>query len=170
MNSIADPPRSRTVFLDLEGTLIDDWNTRNFLAYNAEHILQSGILLGTDVAVGIMSWALWDTRDAAVFTESMLPELQAFLGVQINTSLPLTMDQWADDLLRYRKLRVSRDDIFDIFQKPEILLSMARFNPLFFGRDIILIDDAFEHGTRIDVPSTDTRVRLINISAPLETW
>lgn len=43
---------------------IDDWSTKNFLDVNAEKIRQSGFIDST-TKVGLMSWALWDTRDAA---------------------------------------------------------------------------------------------------------
>ena len=161
--------RPLIVLLDLEQTLIDDWSTKNFLDVNAVKIRQSGFIASA-AKVGLMSWAIHDWKDVNDARQHLIPALEEYFSFRIDPWLPLSMMQWADDVLCYRKLHLDHEDILDMFQKPEILLSVARFHPRFMGHDVVLIDDAFEHGMRFEVPSTDTVVRIVNINAPIEAW
>jgi len=160
---------SRLVLLDLEQTVIDSWENRVFLMHNLEAIKSSGILT-PDTTVGLMSWAIWDYNDSRIVIDELIPPLEEVLDIQIDRSLPMSMEEYAADILSYRKLRLSAEDMFDMFKKEEVLLSLARFCPKFSDLEIILIDDVADHNLTFNVPSTKATVRFINIKQSSNTW
>lgn len=164
--------RQRIVLLDLEGTLIDEWAFRNFLQHNMQKIKDSGIFdsEGQTVRLGIMSWAVCDTSDAKIFKEDLLPTIEEFFGLKLDPKLPLTMDEYADDIFAGRKLKLSREDLYDMFRKEEVLLTLARTYADFKDSEVWLIDDALSHGLTIHVPERNCTVALLDIDRKLEDW
>lgn len=161
--------RSRIVLLDLEETLIDTWSTRNFLHYNAERIRQAGILT-LAARVGFMSWAVCDAADSRIVIDELLIPIEETLGVKIDRMLPMSMQEYGADVLSFRNLRLSLEDMYDVFKKEEVLLALIRKNPAFIDHEIVLIDDAVDHNMSFNIPSRNAAVRFINVKEPVETW
>ncbi len=158
----SEQKRQCFVFLDLEETVIDDWSTRNFLVRNIDKI--EAFLNGRDVVIkngnkpivspatpllnmrlGLMSWAVWDSRDKAIFVNEIQPELEKMLGCKFDPSYIWSMDDWAKAILGNFNKKIDRDDMYDLYGKPEVLIALARTNPEFKNSTIFLIDDAYEH-------------------------
>lgn len=179
--------RNRIVLLDLEECLIDDWFSRNVLHYNIEKIKQSGILMPDqsmgvhDVKVGLMSWAVANTADVADFNANLREPIEEALGVKFHQAWPISMQDYADKVFEARLMRVSTEDMYDVFRKEEVLLTLARKSDHFEGREVVLIDDAVDHnltftvhmrhkhGSATQTP-VGTVVRFINIDQPVNTW
>lgn len=162
-------PQSRILLLDLEGTLIDDWSTRRLLIQNMRKIKESGIIT-PNTRVGLMSWAIWDSRDKQTAQNTLIGLIQQVLEVVIDPMLPMSMSDYAADILKCRKLLTSKEDMYDMFKKEEVLLSLARFDSRFVDVEVILIDDRVEHNMSIQIPSRNTVVRIIDIEKPVESW
>lgn len=179
--------RNRVVLLDLEDTLIDDWLGRNTLQYNIERIKQSGVLMPDqsmgvhDVKVGLMSWAVSNIADAADFNANLREPLEGALDIKFDQALPTSMQDYADRIFEARRMRVSTEDMYDIFRKEEVLLTLARRSNCFQGKEIVLIDDAVDHNLtftvyarhnhgKVDQTPVGTVVRFINIDQPVNTW
>ena len=179
--------RNRIVLLDLEECLIDSWFDQNTLHYNIEKIKESGILnpdpsMGVNtVTVGIMSWAICGHEDVQVFNSKLRGPLEEALGVEFDKFLPLSMEEYASDMLHCRNLRLSTDDLYDVFRKEEVLFSLARRFGRFECKEIVLIDDAVDHNLMVTIPysfepgkkkqvARMTTLRFINIDTAPNTW
>lgn len=179
--------RNRIVLLDLEECLIESWFDRNTLHYNIEKIKESGVLepdqsMGVHrVTVGLMSWAVANIADVADFNANLREPIEGALGFKFDPSLPISMQDYADAIFTARQMQVSKEDMYDVFRKEEVLLTLARKSDHFQGKEIVLIDDAvdhnltfsvhdrYSHGNRIQTP-VGTVVRFINIDQPVRTW
>lgn len=179
--------RNRIVLLDLEECLIDNWFGRCAITFNIEKIKESGVLtpdqsMGVHhVTMGLMSWAVATTTDVEDFNANLREPLEEMLGVKFDSSLPISMQDYADAVFAARRMRVSTEDMYDVFRKEEVLLTLARKSDLFQGKEIILIDDAVDHNLTFTVHDryvhskyiqtpVDTMVRFINVVQPVSTW
>ncbi len=150
------------VFLDLEETVIDDWHSGMLLPGNIA-VIRS--LLQDNDRLGLMSWAVWGDTDKGIFTREFQPCLENInnLWKPFDPDLIWSMDDWANEVFKHTNLKVSRQDLFDVFKKQEVLFKLARHHPLFRNQVVALIDDAVEHDMTITVPETGCTVKFWNI-------
>lgn len=166
----------RIVLFDLEETLIDNWSTFNALHDNIAKINASGILNKSSsqtLQVGLMSWAVIDQKDEARFmrlgADRSLFE-DALKQPLDRSHLPFTADDYRFRLLFHRHLKINKEEFLDIFNKVEVLTMLARCDPWFKDKEIILVDDVVAHGETSHSQQNNASVRCINISMPIETW
>lgn len=160
-------PEARTcfVFLDLEETVINNWEDQQFLLSNIDKIeeklngrtlrfpplkaggetIESPAAPIINLRLGLMSWAVWDEKDKQSFNKNIRPHLETMLRRRFDDSVVWSMDDWADQLLKYRHKKVDRADLFDLLNKPEVLFMLMNKHPEFKNSFVFLIDDAFEH-------------------------
>lgn len=152
------------VLLDLEETVIDDWEQRNLLPGNIAKI--NGLLrwmsIDSELTIGLMSWAVWDDKDKNNVLEKLLPDLNGVLAVPVAPQFVLSMQDWGDLVLGHCKLKLSRDDMFDMFRKEEVLFSLRTSDFLNQFNAVFLIDDAVTHQTAFGVEGK-TQFGIINI-------
>ena len=159
--------RDVIVFLDLEETLIDNWWVgRNLLLDKIEkvkrYIDHQAFGLKRNVKVGLMSWAVHDKKDRQIFVEELQPHIEKLLGMDFDNSYILTMDDWSLLVFQLTGLRTSREDLFEICKKEEILFMLIRKSTFFKNMSVMLIDDAVV-GFDMTVVSNNADLRVINI-------
>ena len=149
------------VFLDLEQTLIDNWENGWLLPEKIKVI--RGLCAPFDAKVGLMSWAVWDENDKAKFNSELRPELEKALGMKFSDEFVWSMDDWAKQLFEFRGKKISREDLFDIFGKEEVLFMLSRCHPAFKGHTVILFDDVVENKLSCHSKMNDCEVLIYNI-------
>lgn len=131
------------VFLDLEETLIDNWENGWLLLRKIKAIRD--LCAPFDAKVGLMSWAVWDEKDKAKFNSELRPELEKALGMKFSDEFVWSMDDWAKQLLVFHG---KKDFLVRIcltfFGKEEVLFMLSRCHPAFKGHTVILFDDTVE--------------------------
>ena len=157
--------RKNYVFLDLEETCIDDWGTATPLVQNLQKIdwfvngkeiiipplkknqepVVSPAAPMVNLHLGLMSWAVWDRDDKQRFLEKMREPIEKAIKRQFDESLILSMEDWARLVFECSGLRVTREDMFDIYGKPDVLFMLMRKHPMFINSTTFLVDDAYEH-------------------------
>lgn len=152
------------VFLDLEETCIDSWESKLLLLkkldaieefLNGKEIRVPGKKGAPDVVspatpklnlhLGLMSWAVWNEDDKHAFNRNLRPHLESLLKRKFDDRYVWSMDDWAKQALLHCKKKLTREDLFDCFGKPELLFMLSRAHPDFYDSIIFLIDDAYEH-------------------------
>ncbi len=113
--------------------------------------------------IGLMSWAVWNDKDKALFNKHLRDELEAVLEVQFSDEWVLSMDDWSDMLFKHCKKKLSRDDLFDCFGKQEVLFLASRFVPAFKDQFVLLVDDVVEHGLHWESPQNNCTVTMENV-------
>lgn len=149
------------VFLDLEETLIDNWENGWLLP--AKIAIIKEMLSEFSPKIGLMSWAVWDDADKVKFNIRLRPELEEALEASFDDDFLWSMDDWAKQLLALHGKRISREDLFDCFGKHEVLFMVSRCHPLFKGEHVVLFDDAVEHCLNWHSHMNDCRVLIQNI-------
>ena len=153
------------VLLDVEQTLTEDWISRSaapaLLMDNIE-LVRAELGTNADLEMGLMSWAIQDEGDMDAFQRLLRPALEEVLRHSFTDRWCLSMDQWANELLVSSGKLLSREDIFDIFGKPELLFKLATIHPELQGRDVTLLDDSFQNMV-LSLPERGTTVRVIRI-------
>lgn len=152
-------------FVDLEGTLIEDWDHFEFLP---EHILAVRHLLASRKVseIHIFSFAIHDAMDALRFSKKLQPHLERRLGVKI-VSFPTVLEMKKADE-QWRKCRL--DDITEFIllrgKQGAFESWAATKHP---GASCTLIDDVVPN---IDIINLDTRTEILcrNIRAVHELW
>lgn len=135
------------LFLDLEETVINEWCRHPvFLRNNINKIKDMFFSRGENLALGIMSWAMWNDEDKAIFNAEIRPTLEDLLGMKFSDEFVWSMDDWARKLLIFNKKKISREDLFDIFGKEEVLFMLSKTCTDFTGKNIFLVDDAVQDG------------------------
>lgn len=167
------------VFLDLEETIIDTWQDGNILGHGVDRIcefingkdkwFQNNTILAPatpllNMKLGLMSWAVWDHKDKEAFNTRFRPHLEQLLDCKFDDRFVLSMDDWAQLIFRHFNKKFSRQDLFDIFSKPEVLFALARTNPDFHKSTVFLIDDAYEHLMTFKSPRNKCHVEIRNIN------
>lgn len=153
------------VFLDLEETLVDDWNSGLFMPRHMDCVKEF-LANRPGARVGLMSWAVWDERDKERFRKEFQPDLERNLNCTFE--LVWSMDDWAEELFKHSKKRLSRDDLFDMFGKHEVLFMLCRTHPLFRGEDVFLVDDAVEHNLSVKSVANLSLLTFLNVNALLQ--
>lgn len=153
-----------TIFLlDLEETVIDNWEDCNIILPNIEKIKSLGINKRCKEKVGIFSWAMWNERDLDRFNDKLREPLEDVLDIKFDSDLVFTMERISEIVLILRKKKMSIEDMFDIFGKEECLLTMFRFG-LFGDRTTFLIDDKVDHLLKFE-KADKTALHFLNIDA-----
>lgn len=154
------------LFLDLEETLIDNWDNGWLLPANIACIRKKF----TDKVpiVGLMSWAVWNLADKESFNKRMRKELESSLGMQFNDKFVWSMTDWADMLFQFNSKKVSQQDLFDCFSKHEVLFMLSRVHPGFNRQEVVLVDDTIEHDLSWESKANQCRVKCLNIKQLIE--
>lgn len=152
--------KKRVVFLDLEATLIPVWGTWTLESDILPRIIRQ-CTQGPDevLTLGLMSWAVWDRKDADTFMHHLHPLLEETLGRPFTHVF--TMDMWASIMMQTCNLALSRDDMFDVMRKEDILFRLARSGWM-FQHDIELIDDSVSPGLVVHIPEHQSSITFIN--------
>ena len=157
-----------TVFLDLEETLLDTWQDGNLLEvglHRTRELLKRVRSTDNRVRVGLMSWAVWDQKDKDDFNSRFRPFLEAELRTNFDDRLVWSMDNWAERVFKFGKKKLDRQDLFDMFQKEEVLFKLARCaDPEFRNTAVFLVDDRVSHGLIVRVPEHECSVQLLNVN------
>lgn len=149
------------VLADLEETLIKDWSEPVVLPARVE-IIKNHLLHNPQAELGLMSWAVWDSRDLDVFNRTLRTEIEERLEHRFCERWMLSMDGWAQEMMVHGRKRLDRDEMFDLFGKEDVFLIMARRHPEWAGREVFLFDDAVPHST-FSLPSINTIAHMVNI-------
>jgi hypothetical protein len=152
------------VFLDLEETVINNWEESLLMLENIKkikHLLDSN----ESVRVGLMSWAVWDDRDKTLFNAGVRHFLEENLGHRFDDELLWSMKDWAEHLFKFCGKHVSIQDLFDILGKHEVLFMLSRCHPTFRNETVMLIDDIAEHDLEWRSSKNNTEVRMVNVNA-----
>ena len=149
------------VLADLEETLIKDWTDPVFLPARLE-IIKNHLANNPHAQLGLMSWAVWDSRDLDVFNRTLRTELEEQLGHRFSEQWMLSMDGWAQEMMIHGRKHVHRDEMFDLFGKEDVFLMMARRHPEWLGQEIFLFDDAVPQST-FSLASRGTVAHMVNI-------
>lgn len=155
------------VFLDLEETLVDDWNSQLLLTANVRVVRSFLSTLPPSTKVGLMSWAVWDERDKALFNKDLRPFLEAELNVQFSDEFVWSMDDWAQEVFNSTGMKLSREDLFDVFGKHEVLFKLSRHSSKFEGERVFLVDDVAEHKLEWSVPHNKCSATMLNVKEML---
>lgn len=155
------------VFLDLEETLVDDWSSQLLLTANVRVTRSFLKTLPPGTKVGLMSWAVWDERDKSLFNKDLRPFLEAELDVQFSDDFVWSMDDWAQEVFNSTGMKLSREDLFDVFGKHEVLFKLSRHSPKFEGHQVVLVDDVAEHMLKWDVPHNRCSATMLNVKEML---
>ncbi len=158
------PPLPPLVLLDLEETLIQSWHEPYFLPGRIAKI-RDFLERHPGSELGLMSWAVYHDEDLAVFHTTLRADLESMLGQAFDARWVLHMGGWADEVFRWARKRLTRDDLFDLFGKDQVFLLLARRQPEWQGRHVVLFDDAFEDLV-LEIPGTQTTAQIINVLRP----
>lgn len=151
------------ILLDLEETVIEDWSNMSLMPRECMAIRNWLKTCHPGATIGLMSWAVWNDEDKALFNKHLRDELEAVLEVQFSDEWVLSMDDWSDMLFKHCKKKLSRDDLFDCFGKQEVLFLASRFVPAFKDQFVLLIDDVVEHGLHWESPQNNCTVTMENV-------
>lgn len=156
------------VFLDLEETVIDNWENGWLLP--AKIAIIKEMLSEVTPTIGLMSWAVWDDKDKEKFNETLRPELENALGFKFDDRFLWSMNDWADQLFKFHGKVFSRQDLFDCFGKHEVLFMVSRCHPEFKGKRVALFDDTVEHCLNWNSQNNQCSVVMQNINELAKVW
>lgn len=149
------------VLADLEETLIQDWSNPVMVPDRLD-IVRQHLMKHPTAQLGLMSWAVWDDRDMDVFNRKLRPMLEEALNHVFCSRWTLSMDGWAQEMLHHGRKKLDRDEMFDLFGKEDVFLTMARRHPEWVDQTVFLFDDAVPHST-FCIPSLNTHAHMINV-------
>lgn len=133
------------VFLDLEETLIDSWDEGNTLLFNVEKVKSLLTNVGAStVTLGLMSWAVWDSKDKFTFNEKFRKPLEDALGFQFDTNFVWSMEDWQHEASKATGKFLTKEDLFDVCGKQELLFLMRNCKK-FTNKHVHLVDDKVDH-------------------------
>jgi len=156
------------IFLDLEETLIDNWDNGFLLLPKVDTIraiIAQMRMQNETVRIGLMSWAVWNEKDKAKFNNDLRDFLETNLNCSFDDAFVWSMDDWCNEVLKCTDKKVSRDDVFDLFNKEVILSELCRKHPLFADETILFIDDTATHNMSVLVPRRNCVLKCLNINA-----
>lgn len=133
----------KTVFLDLEDTVIDTFADGNLVRTDA---VRRFLAQERPQRVAVFSYALWDARDKLDCERRLVPGLQEALGVRLDLTLSPTIEDLCRIVERARRMAAGSlrsQEFFDWFgRKEEGFIQFARFGPGFERQELVLLDDA----------------------------
>lgn len=155
------------VFLDLEQTVIGTWNQAEHLEVGIEGcrlFIQMIENLEGHVQVGLMSWACWNASDKEHFNTRMRPQLEEALGYKFTDRFIWSMDDWCQEVFKHHRLFPSREDLFDLYKKEDVLCALVRSgHPQFLQKQVYLVDDTVQHMMSLHSPANRSRATFVNI-------
>lgn len=155
------------VFLDLEETLVDNWDNMFLLLPKVDlvrDLLAQKRTQHETVRVGLMSWAVWDDKDKAKFNKDLRDFLEKNLNCTFDSDLVWSMDDWCKEVLKCTGKKVDRADVFDLFNKEVILGELCRKHPLFVNETVLFVDDTATHNMSVLVPHRNCVLKCLNIN------
>lgn len=166
-----------TIFLDLEKTLIESWSDHTWLTHKADAIkafikrtlLNSRQRLGRQSPIntigwpvfGLMSWAVWNDEDKHTFQQELQPWIEEQMKITFSQELILSMEDWITLVQRNARLKLSRQDLFDISSKETVLFWLRNATEGFPEGEITLIDDVVAHNNVI--VSESRKITILNV-------
>lgn len=152
------------IFLDLEETVIDDWENAFLLPHNIDKIKRNFVNDWNKSNVfGLMSWAVQNEDDKAKFNKQIRDRLEINLGVKFNDNFVWSMDDWARQLFLCTGKLIDKTDIFEMFGKQELLFLLSRKHLHFKDQNVLLIDDRVEHDLSWQSVENNSFVRIVDI-------
>lgn len=156
------------VLADLEETLIQEWSNP-LLIPGRISIIRDHLQQHPTAQLGLMSWAVWDSRDLDIFNRTLRPILEQELGHNFDERWTLSMDEWGQEMFTHARKRLDRDEMFDLFGKEDVFLILARRHPEWLGRQIFLFDDAVPNA-KFSILDKGTHAHMVNIVNPGEEF
>jgi hypothetical protein len=155
------------LLLDLENTIIGDWNSDTQLLCHAFPILKEWVKVNAFKAkVGIFSWAIWDENDLNIFNKpnGIRQDFETTHRLSIDDELIFTMKQLAQLAREWWKIApwIIDCDVLDPFQKRHIVEEMwlRLWNKP--NTKIILFDDTLPDMTLINNNVENNCLELVN--------
>lgn len=149
------------VFTDLEETLIKYWSNPVMIPDRLD-IVRQHLIKHPHAQLGLMSWAVWHEKDMEAFNHRLRPMLEEALGHHFSPRWALSMDGWAQEMLHHGRKKLDRSEMFDLFGKEDVFLTMARRHPEWAGREVFLFDDAVPAST-FSINSGKTLAHMVNV-------
>jgi hypothetical protein len=132
------------LFLDLEETLIEVWQSNghvNFLIDNIEKI--NKFIHDNGVSeIGIFSFAIWDDEDRENFITKLSPQLKEF-GIEVSDSDVVPVENVAKTILKNMRINLDSSEVINLWGKDRAFIDWCRFEEN--GDHFVLIDDAVEN-------------------------
>lgn len=155
------------IFLDLEETLIDNWDN-GFLLLPKVDLVRDLIAQmrtqNTSVRVGLMSWAVWDAKDKAKFNNDLREFLETNLNCTFDDNLVWSMDDWCKEVWCVTSKKLDRADVFELFDKEAILCLFAKKHADWENETVLFVDDTATHNMSVLVPARNCVLKCLNIN------
>lgn len=163
-----DETQKFIVLLDLEETLIKSWNEPEWVGAgnNVMKFLHGEWLphpIPMNCQLGLMSWAVWDEVDKKTFNEDLRPWLEDRLRFKFDDNLIFSMDDWSRLVFEATKCKVTRQDLFDICKKEDVLFKMRK-HPMFHHATTWLIDDVVSKMELIECFDNQSKFIIRNVN------
>lgn len=128
------------VFIDLEGTIIDEWGVNNFLIKNAEQVKETVQHLLID-ELNIFSFAVLNEADKELFRRELQPQIEKFFALRVKV---WSKNEIMDAVLKRKNLNnISEFDFYSIFGKGWAFIEFCQ--ALWTEGSFLLFDDAVEN-------------------------
>jgi len=153
----------KIVFLDLEGTVIDDFEKVGFASLINIVPVRNFIAAEAPMAVRLFSFALWSEHCLNQFSRFFESRLNKALHREIDLVDTFTTDKlfmlcrrhgYVFDDARECRLFHGKDYGFERF---------IEMSPQYDDTEVILVDDAVE-SKRIQYPGRNTAIRMVNVN------
>lgn len=152
----------KTVFLDLEDTVIDTFDAGALLPQDG---VRRFLARERPARVALFSYALWDAHRKAECARRIVPALEASLDVELDLALSPTVAELCRIIEHTRRMpagSLGACDFFDWFgRKEEGFLQFIRFGGVFTGAEAVLLDDAVPD-MEVTVREPALRIRTVN--------
>ena len=168
------------IFLDLEKTVIDSWDSGKLLESNiakiTRHVRTLNSLTDTKLDLGIFSFAIWNDNDRIEFIEKMLPAIEEVIRIDVNQDLIPSIADLVQHIKKKQNLSVfDHNEFFNFFNKKSAFLAWgeqfvkasAEQPPQFKMIELIddMVDNSIMHLMSKPFADTDTTVvSTININ------
>jgi hypothetical protein len=164
-----DTEQNFIVLLDLEETVIDSWDDPvwQFKGQQVKKFLHGEWLphpTPMQCKLGIMSWAIWDHRDIDTFNKHHREWLEGCLNFKFDDDLIFSMDDWARAVFEETRCKVSRQDLFDVCKKEDVLFKL-RNSSMFHHTATWLIDDAVNKHDIIECLENRSKFYIRNVNS-----
>lgn len=156
--------KSKIVFLDLEETLIDNWQDKNLLPNNIAKIKKELKQIAPDL-VSIWSFAIWNEDDLLEFiTSGLKVELECQLRINKFNEIP-TIEEIQHIIEKREKLKY--DSLVEFMCLNNKELSFIKYGLTKTDTDFWLIDDTVPN-LFLENNDTNVSINLINVNTGLQ--
>lgn len=146
-------------FLDLEETIIDNWDT--FFPVNVEKVKKWINEQPFGTKFGCFSFAVYDEKDKQKLWRVM-NDLEMEFGFVFEPELIFTVDTMRRVIAHHLKLLdVTRDEVISVFKKEQAFTLFSK-QACFNGKSLTLLDDTVQDITIIN-DTTGTHVKFVNV-------